>query len=75
MEEYILYTGQIEGKYREVQIYPNLSIPDEYMVHWDGFEVGTIKKMDNKWFTKTAELVTVVNELGAFLDKLDTTSG
>jgi hypothetical protein len=68
MEEYILYTGEIEGKYREVQIYPNLSVQNEYLIHWDGFEVGTIKKMDGKWFTGTLDLISVVNEIGIFID-------
>lgn len=68
MEDYILYKGEIEGKYREVQIYPIISIPNQYLVHWDGFEVGTIIKIDNKWFTNTVELMNVVNELGEFID-------
>ncbi|CAM4304473.1 hypothetical protein SAMN06265348_110282 [Pedobacter westerhofensis] len=69
MEKYILYTGEIEGKYREIQIYPLNYSNYEYLIHWDGFEVGVIKKIDSKWYTETEELSSVLNELGSFIDE------
>lgn len=67
MDDYILFTGTIEG-HREVRIYPLQSTPDVYLIHWDGYELGTIKKIDNKWYTDKPELLDVTNELGAFID-------
>jgi len=68
MEDYILFTGKIDGVYREVQIYPVLSSPDQYLVHWDGFEIGLIMKMDDKWYTNSLPLISVTNEIGAHID-------
>lgn len=68
MEDYILYTGEIEGKYREVQIYPVASVPNKFVIHWDMFEVGSILKLEGQWHTNTPELQTVVKELGTFID-------
>lgn len=68
MEEYILFTGEIQGKYREVEIYPIANEPNEFLVHWDGVKLGSINKMNNKWFTKSEPLVEVVEELGEFID-------
>jgi len=67
MEDYILFTGTIEG-HKEIRIYPLQDSPGVYLIHWDGYELGTIKKMDNKWFTNTPELFAVTNEIGAFID-------
>ncbi|MCX2486173.1 hypothetical protein [Pedobacter sp. MR2016-24] len=69
MEKYILYGGEIEGQYREVLIYAVISKPDQFLVHWDGFEVGTINKMDGKWYTSSVDLINVTNELGKFIDE------
>ena len=70
MEEYILYTGKINGIYREVRIYPvSSTIPNQYSIHWDGFEFGMINKIDNEWFTNSFPLVNVLEELGRHLDK------
>ena len=67
MEDYILYTGSIEG-HKEIRIYPLQAVSDVYLIHWDGYELGTIRKIDNKWFTSTPELLGVANEIGAFID-------
>ena len=69
MEKYIIFTGKIDGTYRDVQIYPVISSPDQYFVHWDGFEIGMIKKMDEEWYTNSVPLIDVVNEIGSYLDK------
>ena len=69
MEKYILYGGKIEGQYREVFIYPIVAEPDQFLVHWDGFEVGTISKMEGKWYTTSVDLINVTNELGKFIDE------
>jgi len=45
MEKYILYGGEIEGQYREVLIYAVISKPDQFLVHWDGFEWA----LSTKW--------------------------
>lgn len=68
MEEYILFSGEIQGKYRDVEIYPIANDPNEFLIHWDGVKMGTIKKMGEKWETKAAPLVEVVEELGRFID-------
>jgi len=68
MEEYTLCNAEIEEKYRNIEIYPKIQVADEYLIHWDGFQVGTIQKRDGKWFTNSVDLITVVNEIGAFLD-------
>ena len=69
MDKYILYTGMIDGKYRNVEIYPIESITDKYLIHWDGFEVGTIMKIDYKWYSNSVPLLNVVNELGVYIDQ------
>jgi hypothetical protein len=72
MENYILTNTEIEGAFRQVNIYPMAEVDGAYLIHWDGFEVGTIKKSDDKWHTDTIELMEAVNELGAFIDsKMD----
>lgn len=68
MEKYTLRDAEIDDKYRNIEIYPKTQVPDEYLIHWDGFQVGTIQKRDDKWFTSAVDLITVVNEIGAFLD-------
>ncbi|CAM4373736.1 hypothetical protein SAMN06265348_113219 [Pedobacter westerhofensis] len=68
MEKYTLYKTEIEGRYREIEIYPKSSSVNEYLIHWDGFEVGTIQKRDEKWFTNSVDLLPVVNEIGEFID-------
>lgn len=67
METYTLFNGTIEG-HKDVRIYPLQATANVYMIHWDGFELGTIRKIDNKWYTNTPELLQVTNELGAFID-------
>jgi hypothetical protein len=69
MEEFILFTTNIEGICREVRIYPVISSPNQYLIHWDGFEIGMIKKMDDKWYTSSVPLLDVVNQIGAFIEK------
>jgi len=68
MEQFILYKGEIQGRYKEVQIYPLPDVKNVFLVHWDGFEIGKIKKKDGKWITKSADLIPVVKELGALID-------
>jgi len=69
MEEYILFNGNIDGVHRQVRIYPNEPLADQYSIHWDGFEVGIIKKVDGKWFTASVPIINAVNEIGAYIDK------
>jgi len=69
MDKYILYTGLIDGQYKNVEIYPIESIPNTYLIHWDGFEVGKINKMDSKWYSNSIPLINVVNELGLYIDQ------
>jgi hypothetical protein len=71
MEEYILFAGEIQGQYREVEIYPIANEPNEFLVHWDGVKMGSIHKMDNQWHTKSQPLKEVVQELGRFIDSKD----
>ena len=69
MEEYMLYTGTIDGLYREVRIFPVVSSPNQYLIHWDGYEVGRIMKVGDKWYTSSVALVNVINELGVHIDQ------
>jgi hypothetical protein len=68
MKKYTLTNTEIEDKYRNIEIYPKLQADNEYLIHWDGFQVGTIQKRDNKWFTNSINLLTVVNEIGEYID-------
>ncbi|CAM4372451.1 hypothetical protein SAMN06265348_113200 [Pedobacter westerhofensis] len=68
MEKYTLYKSEIEGRYKEIEIYPKSSPVNEYLMYWDGFEVGTIQKRGKKWFTNSVDLIPVVNEIGTFID-------
>ena len=70
MEEY-LFEGEIQGQYRTLQIYPKSEVPNQYLVHWDGFEVGIIKKEEGKWQSEDAALKDAVPEIGAFIDKYE----
>jgi hypothetical protein len=69
MEEYILFKGDIEGKHKKVHIYPLNYSSYEYLVHWNSSEVGVIKKIDNKWYAEVDELISVVEEIGAYIDE------
>jgi hypothetical protein len=69
MKKYTLCNAEIEDKYREIEIYPTLQVDNEFLIHWDGYQVGTIQKWDDKWFTNSVELLTVVNEIGQFIDQ------
>jgi hypothetical protein len=68
MEEYILFKGEIQGRYREIEIYPFDYSSQEYLIHWDGFEIGIIKKIDQTWYSEADELKPVVAEIGIFID-------
>jgi len=69
MEKYILFKGEIEGKYREIQIYPMNYSRHEFLIHWDGFEIGVIKKIDQLWYSEIEQLIPVVAEIGKFIDE------
>jgi hypothetical protein len=69
MDEYILYTGMIDGQYKNVEIYPVGSVDGKYLIHWDGFEVGAIMKIGLKWYSNSVPLMNVVNELGVYIDE------
>jgi hypothetical protein len=69
MDKYILYTGLIDGQYKNVEIYPVESADDKYLIHWDGFEVGSIMKVGIKWYSNSVPLINVVNELGIYIDE------
>jgi hypothetical protein len=69
MKKYTLCNAEIEDKYRDIEIYPKLQVDDEYLIHWDGFQAGTIQKRDNKWYTNSVDLLTVVNEIGQYIDQ------
>lgn len=68
MKEY-LFEGEIQGQYKSLQIYPETEKPHHYFVHWDGFRVGTIKKVSGEWKTDDEPLSDFVPEIGAFIDK------
>lgn len=69
MKTYKLCKGEIEGNYREIQIFPLNPELDRYLIHWDGFEIGVISTIDSRWLTETEQLKPVVNELGSFIDE------
>jgi hypothetical protein len=69
MEEYILFKGEIKGKYREIQIYPFDYSKHEFLIHWDGFEIGVIKKIDQIWYAEVDDIKPVVAEIGKFIDE------
>ena len=68
MEKY-LFEGEIQGQYKSLEIYPKPELPNQYLVHWDGFQVGAIKKEKDIWHSDDAPLVDFVGEIGAFIDK------
>lgn len=68
MEAFILFKYEIRGKLREIKIYPIISVPGLYLIILDGVQIGTIKKMDNYWSTNTIDLMSILNELGKFID-------
>ncbi|SEB05099.1 hypothetical protein [Pedobacter hartonius] len=70
MENYE-FTGEIQGEYRQIKIYPMLCLSNHYLIHWDGFEVGVIKKVNGKWHSDNEALSDYVEELGSFIDKED----
>ena len=72
MEKY-LFEGEIQGQYKSLEIYPKPDLPNEYLVKWDGFKVGTIKKDNNIWRSDDAPLVDFVVEIGDFIDRHETT--
>lgn len=72
MEKY-LFEGEIQGQYKSLEIYPKPDFPNEYLVQWDGFKVGTIKKDDSSWHSDDAPLVDFVGEIGDFIDRHEAT--
>ena len=68
MEHYV-FEGEIQGKFRSIQIYPMAQAPNRYLVHWDGFQVGTVAKTEGTWHTDDSALVDFVPELGTFIDE------
>jgi len=75
MENYVLFSGKIKGKYRDIQIYPMMHLAKHYLIHWDGFEIGVIKKANDQWQTDNDQLSHVVDELGAFIDRTEAEEG
>jgi len=69
MEKILLYKGLLDGIFRVVEIHLLNNEPDEYSIKWEGVSVGKIKKIDDKWFTSSIELLSAVNEIGKFIDK------
>jgi len=69
--EHYEFTGEIQGEYRQIEIYPMLSLSNHYLIHWDGFEVGVIKKVNGKWHSDHEALADYVEELGGFIDRRD----
>jgi hypothetical protein len=67
--EHYEFNGEIKGKYRDIQIYPMLSLSNHYLVHWDGFEIGVIKKINGKWHSDHEELTDYTEELGTFIER------
>ena len=61
------FSGEIQGKYRDIEIYPLSDVKDKYLIHWDGFEVGVISKSSGKWHTDHEELADYTEELGDFI--------
>lgn len=70
MKDYILFSGELQGRFREVEIYPVPDSQNKFLVHWDGFEVGMIRKKDQEWHTDNDQLTDFVDELGSFIDHL-----
>lgn len=67
MKEYLL-EGNIQGQYRALQIYPMFDLPNHYLIHWDGFQVGIIRKNDGIWETDVASLYDSVVDIGTLID-------
>ena len=67
--EHYLFEGEIQGKYRAIEVYPMSQMPDRYLIHWDGFQVGTIARMEGTWHTDDEALVDFVPELGTFIEE------
>jgi hypothetical protein len=63
------FTGEIQGKYRQIEISPIESLRCHYLIHWDGFEVGVIKKENGKWHTDHEALIDYKEELGDFIEE------
>lgn len=62
------FSGEIQGKYRQIEIYPLSDSKQAYLIHWDGFEVGVISKNSGKWHTDHEALVDYTEELGEFIE-------
>lgn len=62
------FTGEIQGRYRQIEISPIEHLSNHYLIHWDGFEVGVIKKEHGKWQTDHEALVDFKEELGDFIE-------
>lgn len=68
MADYILYSGKIDNRFEEVHIFPIFRGEDIYLIHWDGYQMGKIRKIGNKWFSNSVPLLGVVNEIGEHID-------
>ncbi|CAM3951328.1 hypothetical protein SAMN06265348_104119 [Pedobacter westerhofensis] len=62
------FSGEIQGRYRQIEISPIAQLTNHYLIHWDGFEVGVIKKEKGKWHTDHEALVDFKEELGDFIE-------
>ena len=67
MERYI-FKEQIQGLDREILVYPMFGLSSHYQVHWDGREVGVLKKVNGRWHTDSDALSGYVDKLGRFID-------
>jgi hypothetical protein len=61
------FSGEIQGKYRQIEISAITNLTNHYLIHWDGFEVGVIKKENGKWRTDHDALRDYTEELGGFI--------
>ncbi|MET1055519.1 MAG: hypothetical protein ABWY16_09440 [Pedobacter sp.] len=63
------FTGEIQGKYRQIEISPIASLRSHYLIHWDGFEVGVIKRENGRWHTDHEALIGFTDQLGNFIEQ------
>lgn len=68
MDQY-LFEGEIQGKYRVIHIFPVPHVPRQYQIRWDGFHIGTLKKVKEQWYTDDEPLIEFAEEIGQFINR------
>jgi hypothetical protein len=69
MDEHIHFSGLVQGKYHDIQIYPVAEQANNYSIHWYGFKAGIIKKSDDQWYTEDPNISELATDIGNFIDQ------